>query len=78
MIEMLACDPRSVYRKDKSAGDDYPLALDTLHVLCRFDDAAKTATVHTVQLLAETEFAAAPTNVNNLESIGDGAATPAE
>eukprot|EP00041_Stephanoeca_diplocostata_P034031 m.1141567 g.1141567 ORF g.1141567 m.1141567 type:complete len:126 (-) comp24449_c0_seq29:2799-3176(-) len=68
--EVLQCDPRSVYRKNKCADELYPLCLDALHILTRFD--GHTATVVSVQLLSDTAYADTPLNVNNL-SLADEA-----
>jgi tRNA-Thr(GGU) m(6)t(6)A37 methyltransferase TsaA len=72
LIEMLASDPRSVYRKTKCEGSEYPLILDSLHIISAFDDTDRTVTVHTIELLADTDYAQAPVNVNNLGSIDRG------
>lgn len=69
LTEMLASDPRSVYRKTKCEGADYPLTVDALHVNCTFDDDAGIVTVYKVQLLAVTDYAQAPININHLGSI---------
>ena len=50
LSQVLAADPRSVYRKHKCEGDVYGVAFDRLNAWCLFDDALSPPTV-TIQRL---------------------------
>ena len=53
-----------VYRKTKCTDQLYPLILDTLHMICRFE--GRTVTVLKVERLADTEYADEKIGVSNL------------
>eukprot|EP00039_Didymoeca_costata_P003593 m.68601 g.68601 ORF g.68601 m.68601 type:complete len:371 (-) comp11982_c0_seq1:39-1151(-) len=56
IIEILTCDPRSVYRKTKCAAELYPLCLDTLHIVSEFQE-NNVVQVQVVERLADTPYA---------------------